>query len=166
MNDYGFDYLNYINNIPNNMNYSKMNTNYNLENETNMHYMNFNKNNYNMMNNTISDVNIGWMRGNLFPNLYEQYKNYKPIGPNPKTERETLLFQIMQYKFALIDLNLYLDTNPNDMEAISLYNKYLEIEKEMCKKYESMYGVLTLDSKYLDKNGWAWKNNPWPWEVM
>ena len=22
----------------------------------------------------------------------------------------------------------------NDMEAISLYNKYLEIEKEMCKK--------------------------------
>lgn len=72
----------------------------------------------------------------------------------------------MQYKFALTELDLYLDTNPNDIEMINLYNQYLNIEKQMSDKYESMYGPLTLNSNYLNKNNWTWKNSPWPWEVM
>lgn len=166
MNEYGFDYLNYINNIPNDMNYNKMNINYNPNKQAKMNFMDFNQNSFNMMNNSVSEPNTGWIRGNMFPALYEQYRNYRPMEPKQKNDRDALLFQIMQYKFAMIDLNLYLDTNPNDNEAILLYNKYLDIEKQMCKKYESMYGPLTVDSKYLDKNGWSWKNNPWPWEVM
>ena len=157
MNEYGFDYLNYITNIPNNIDFNKSQQNNMLNNQLNL----------NMISNSqIIDPTQGWIRGNLFANLYDPYKNYKPMEPNPKNERETLLYQIMQYKFALIELNLYLDTHPNDTTTVNLYNKYLDIEKQMCDKYESMYGPLSLDSNYLGKNNWNWKNSPWPWEVM
>ena len=39
-------------------------------------------------------------------------------------------------------------------------------QKEMCKKYESMYGPLTIGDNGLDENRWEWINSPWPWEVM
>ena len=160
MNNYGFDYMNYITNIPNN-------TNYNQLDKMNMNLTMNNQNMPNMLQKQQPiDPTKGWMRGNLFTNLYDPYKNYKPAKLNPKNERETLLYQVMQYKFALIELNLYLDTHPNDTEMINLYNQYQTIEKQMCDKYESMYGPLTLDSNYLNKNTWVWKNSPWPWEVM
>ena len=159
MNDYGFDYMNYITNIPSNMNYNQLN-------KTNMKFNMDNQNMSTKMKDKPIDPKEGWLRGNLFANLYDPYKNYKPANLNPRTEREALLYQLMQYKFALIELNLYLDTHPNDVEMIKLYNNYLNIEKQMCNKYESMYGPLTVDSNYLDKNMWEWKNSPWPWEVM
>ena len=163
MNDYGFDYMNYITNIPNSMNYNqtKKKMTFSMDNQNMINPMT------NMMQNQQPiDPTQGWLRGNLFANLYDPYKNYKPANLDPKNERETLLYQVMQYKFALTELNLYLDTHPNDTEMIKLYNQYLNIEKQMCDKYESMYGPLTLDSNYLDKNNWVWTNSPWPWEVM
>jgi len=160
MKEYGFDYLNYITNIPNNMNYSQIqNPNLNITMSNQMP---------NMLQQTqqLLDPPQGWMRGNMFANLYDPYKNYKPEDVKPQNERQALLYQIMQYKFALTDLNLYLDTHPNDDNAIQLYNNYLNNEKQMCDKYESMYGPLTLDSEHLDKNTWVWKKSPWPWEVV
>lgn len=158
MNDYGFDYMNYITNVPNSMNYNQLP-------KTNMNFMMEQQSSYNKnMKQQPIDPTQGWLRGNLFANLYDPYKNYKPMEPNPKNEQQTLLYQVMQYKFALIELNLYLDTHPNDTEALNLYQQYLQIEKQMCEKYESMYGPLTLDSEYVGKNTWVWKNSPWPWE--
>ena len=157
MKDYGFDYMNYITNIPNSMNYNqptKMNMNFSM-----------NTQNLDNIKQQPLDPIQGWMRGNLFANLYDPYKNYKPAELNPKNERETLLYQVMQYKFALIELNLYLDTHPNDTEMIKLFNQYQDIEKQMCDKYESMYGPLTTDSNNLNENRWEWINSPWPWEV-
>lgn len=168
MNDYGFDYLNYITNVPNNQNYmqsKKMNMNYPKTNQTNNMKM---MNPYSVMMDSkqILDPMKGFIRGNLFENLYDPYKTYKPMELSPTNEREALLYQLMQYKFALTELDLYLDTHPNDGEAVSLYHNYLTIEKQMCDQYESMYGPLTLDSNYLGQNRWNWKNSPWPWEVM
>ena len=160
MNDYGFDYMNYITNIPNSMKYN---------NSQNMDYMVGHKNMPNMMNkmwqkDKLLDPTEGFIKGNLFANLYDPYKNYKPAELNPKNEREALLYQVMQYKFALIELNLYLDTHPNDKEMIKLYNKYLKTEKQMCDKYEGMFGPLTVDSEYLNDK-WSWNKSLWPWEV-
>ena len=152
MNEY--DYMNYMSNIPN-----KMNMNY----TTNS--IGYNQNMYNMMpKNTLTEISDGFIKGNMFKNMYEPYKHFKPMEINPKNEKDALMYQLMQYKFALIELDLYLDTNPNDTEMIKLYNNYLNIEKQICDKYESMYGPITLGSEYLNKNMWAWNNN-WPWEV-
>ena len=156
MNDYGFNYLNYMMNIPENINY----------NNDQINFKNINPIDYNQMNqNQIIDPRLGLVRGNLFANLYDPYKNYRPTELNPQNEQEALMYQIMQYKFALTDLNLYLDTNPTDRNILSLYNKYLTIEKQMCEKYENMYGPLTVDSPNIGNGTWNWNNTPWPWEV-
>lgn len=165
MNEYGFDYMNYITNIPSNM--MDMNNKYNMNQTNNMiNKFSMNKQTNMMTKNKTIEPYEGLIRGNLFESLYDPYKNYKPQELSADNEREALLYQIMQYKFALIELNLYLDTNPNDTNAIELYNKYLNMEKQSCNQYESMYGPLTLDSNYLNKDTWTWKNSPWPWEVM
>lgn len=153
MDDYSFDYMNYVMNIPNNM--------YGI-NASNNNYI---PNKAINANNNVIDPYKGFVRGNIFDNLYDGYKNYKLEDISANDEREALMYQIMQYKFNLVDLNLYLDTNPNDFRMIGLYNKYLDMEKQACDKYESMYGPITLDSKYLNNNNWAWDDTPWPWEV-
>ena len=173
MNEYGFDYMNYITNIPSSMNY-------NPNQKANMNFMTTKQPNINMMTNQsmmdqqmmkqsipnqqLLDPTQGFIRGNMFGNLYDSYKSYKPKQLDPSNEKEALLYQVMQYKFALTDLDLYLDTHPNDSNMIALYNQYLAMEKQMSDKYESMYGPLTLDSNYLGTNHWTWKNSPWPWE--
>lgn len=49
--------------------------------------------------------------------------------------REELLKKIMQYKFCVNDLSLYLDTHPNDRNALRLHNEYV---KELKKLKKSM----------------------------
>ena len=148
MNDYGFDYLNYITNVPNNINFMKNNQ---MDDKMKKQPQ-------------LVEPYQGFIRGNSFSDQYDPYKNYKPMELNPSNEREALLYQLLQYKFLLTDLNLYLDTHPKDQEMVQLYHKYLTMEKQICDKYESMYGPLSLDSNYLGKNTWKWNNSPWPWE--
>ena len=64
------------------------------------------------------------------------------------------------------DLNLYLDLYPNDVEALTLYKRYLDIDKEVKMEYEKKYGPLCLDSNYVSDNSWKWIKSPWPWEVI
>lgn len=161
MNEYSFDYMNYITNIPSNM--MDMSNNYNINQQPNM----LNKINIPNINNKniTTEPYEGLIKGNLFKNLYEPYKDYKPSRIDANNERTALLYQIMQYKFAIIELNLYLDNNPNDLEKIELFNKYSNIEKQMCIEYEKKYGPLIVEDTYLN-NGWTWNNSPWPWEVI
>ena len=155
MNDYNFNYLNYMMNIPQNTDFINEQINFNNSNQ--LPYPN-------QPTKIITDPRTGLTRGNLFTNLYNPYKNYQPAELTPKNEQEALKYQIMQYKFALTELNLYLDINPNDRNILTLYNKYLTIEKEICDKYERTYGPLTTDSPYITNGYWNWNKTPWPWE--
>lgn len=107
----------------------------------------------------------GFKKGNMFGNLYDQYRNYKPGDLKAISEREDMLMQLQELKFALIELGLYLDLNDNDRNAIKIFNEYQRKEKELCKMFESKYGPLTFDSMEY-KNTWTWDNGPWPWEVQ
>lgn len=106
----------------------------------------------------------GWLRGNLFNNLYDPYKNYKYRELMPKNKREELLFNILKFEFAMKELNLYLDLHPRDSEMIKLYNRYLMEEKKLCEEYEKTFGPLTLDNMNMAENNWQWIASPWPWE--
>lgn len=161
-NDY-YGYMNYMagsSDIPNYTGLSSLG----------MNYQNFDNNNFsnNFMtpsaNNELLDPEEALEKGNMFKNLYVPYKNYKPINLKPKSEREKLLNQIRSYAFAMKELNLYLDVNPNNASYINLYNEYRKIKDNLCNQYEKIYGPLTLDSSSLDKNNWVWNNSPWPWE--
>jgi len=112
------------------------------------------------------DSNTGFIRGNMFDNLYYQYRNYRPTEIKNNTERDSLLNKVRQYKFAMIDLNLYLDTNPNDDNVLKIFNNYKNLEMQAVKEYESKYGPLTIDGIPMNANSWIWDNGPWPWEVQ
>lgn len=158
MNDYynylnGFTDMNYMTN-PNNMigdlNYQSLMPNMQIKN--------------NEMS-SVLDSYEGFKRGNMFGNLYDPYRNYKPEDLKAKNEREDMLMQLQELKFAMIELGLYLDLNDNDRNALNLFNEYQRKEKELCKMFESKYGPLTFDSMEY-KNSWTWDNGPWPWEVQ
>ena len=80
-------------------------------------------------NNNILDTKLGFKRGNLFNNLYDEYKNYKPQELKANNEKEDLLLQIDEQRFAMIEMNLYLDLYPNNKEALNRFNTYLKKEK-------------------------------------
>ena len=118
----------------------------------------------NKMNPSLADSKEGFLRGNLFNNLYDPYKNYRYGELKSTNQREELLYNILMYKFALVELNLYLDTHPSDSSMINLYNQYLSEEKKLCDRYEKSYGPLTVDSLNLKNNYFDWIKSPWPWE--
>lgn len=131
-------------------------------------YQEFN-NNFNISNNKDTNSNLAnpkeaFLRGNLFNNLYDTYKNYKYANIESTNKREELLYNILMYMFVLNELDLYLDNYPNDRKIINLYNSYLKEKLNLVNEYEKTYEVLTLDSKYLDDNNWKWIKSPWPWE--
>ncbi len=134
-------------------------------------YYNYANNNYNqplynqnIQNKQIYDPYNGFIRGNMFPELYNSYKLNKPLEITPMNEQAELLTYVDALTFAMIDLNLYLDIYPNDREALELFNQYRMQADEYTKKYESKYGPLELTSNSLNTFPWAWDNAPWPWE--
>lgn len=161
MNNYN-DYYNYINSGYNDMNFM---TNPNsMINDMNYQTV-FPNTPMKTSSNQIAETFTGFKRGNMFDNLYDEYKNYKPQELKAKSEREDLLMQIDEQRFAMIDLGLYLDIYPNDKNALNLFNTYLNKEKELKRVFESKYGPLTLNSP-VQTNNWLWDNSPWPWEVQ
>ena len=134
-------------------------------------YYNYINNNYNKpiynsdvtKNNTFDPYN-GFIRGNLFPQLYNQYKVEKPFEVKPMNEQAEMLTYIDSLCFACNDLGLYLDIHPDDKDALRLFNQYQQNKKEYINQYESIYGPLTKDSNSLNKYPWMWNNLPWPWE--
>lgn len=138
---------------------------YAMDNYYQNYYNQNNPNNSNISSNITNEGYKGFIRGNFFDSLYDPYKKYTPIEPVISNEKEELLEQVQVYNFALTDLNLYLDNNPNDMNAINLYNNYLTYYKKAIQQYEEKYGPLTSDNVNKENN-WQWDNNPWPWEVQ
>lgn len=114
---------------------------------------------------SVLDSYEGFKRGNMFGNLYDPYRNYKPQELKAGSEREDMLMQLQELKFAMIELGLYLDLNDKDRNALNLFNEYQRKEKELCKMFENKYGPLTFDSMEY-KNSWTWDKGPWPWEVQ
>ena len=157
------DYYNYLNGY-NDMNYMP-NSNQMIEDLNYQSLMPNNINTSNNQNNNIISTEEGFKRGNMFKNLYDEYKNLKPRKLTANSEREDMLMQIMEYTFAMIDLQLYLDMYSNDKDALKLFNTYLNNKKELTIMFEEKYGPLTIDSE-VQRNNWLWDNSPWPWEVQ
>ena len=57
-----------------------------------------------------------------------------------QNERECLMQNVREAAFALIDIGLYLDSHPEDEQALDYYNKYQEINKEVRREYEKNFG--------------------------
>lgn len=143
-------------------NYPNINSFY--ENQNPKGNLNYNKCTYNQVNpENIYDSYAGFIRGNMFPDLYDAYKLSKPFDIEPMNEQAELLTYLDALCFAMIDLNLYLDNFPENKQILDLFNQYKLEENKVMNEYESKYGPLFASSNN-SKTSWLWNKNPWPWE--
>jgi spore coat protein JB len=112
----------------------------------------------------LTDLTTGFIRGNMFQRLYDPWRQGINYLSPPSSERAAALRRIQEVAFAMIDLNLYLDTNPNDQQMIQTYNTLRERKEQLTLAYEQRFGPLTLMSPVLQRQPWAWILGPWPWE--
>lgn len=136
---------------------------YNYQTYNNFDYSEFVENNMRKSsnigtNNSLYSPYEGFIRGNMFKNLYDPYLSAEPYEIRPMNEQAETLTEIDSLCFALIDLGLYLDVYPNDRDIINLYNNYLSRKTELTNNYEKKYGPLTLNSSALNTYPWAWES--------
>lgn len=74
-----------------------------------------------------------------------------------------LMERINQAGFAMDDVLLFLDTHPNDLNALNYYHYVAQMRKEATNAYESQFGPLTVDDVQSTGN-WTWLTDRWPWE--
>lgn len=103
----------------------------------------------------------GFLRGNMYKNEFKPYKNYTYRKISPVGKRNQLLFEIMQYDFAINDLNLVLDLHPDDERLLDLFKKYVAILCEKELEYVKLYGPLQVME--ADGKTFNWISEPWPW---
>ena len=77
------------------------------------------------------------------------------------SEQEMMLKELSTIDFAIVDLNLYMDTHPDDQEINEKLNTFKEKSNALRKEYESKYGQIK--PNYQEKNQWSWISDPWPW---
>jgi len=79
-------------------------------------------------------------------------------------DKHSLMKKIQQMQFMAVEFNLYLNTHPNDMKALTQYNYYAEQLTMLKKQYDDMYGPIMGFGCSQSKNGWKWIYEKWPWE--
>ena len=84
------------------------------------------------------DVEDSLNHGTIFKDLHDPYK-FMPSKQKFDSKKEQLLYILMQYRFYIWDLHLYLDTHPNNEEALKLKEKY----QEDLEKLENLYECKT-----------------------
>jgi spore coat protein JB len=77
---------------------------------------------------------------------------------------DSLLSKLTMLDFKATDLQLYLDTHPDDTEAIMLYNKTIEEADAVRYEYESQFGPLCSFRSQSSSKYFSWVDNPWCWE--
>ncbi|MBQ2704537.1 MAG: spore coat protein CotJB [Clostridia bacterium] len=78
--------------------------------------------------------------------------------------RKELLKKLSAASFAVVDLQLFLDTHPKDATALATMQKYIKEAAMLRKEFESRFGPLKPQDIYGDTS-FEWVNSPWPWDV-
>ncbi|MCL2399354.1 MAG: spore coat protein CotJB [Defluviitaleaceae bacterium] len=78
-------------------------------------------------------------------------------------DREAMLKQITIMDFMATDLHLYLNTHPDDAEALKMFNNVVSQSAQVRNEYEEHFGPL-VSYRSQDPTGWRWNDCPWPWE--
>ena len=79
--------------------------------------------------------------------------------------KSMLLNKIHAYDFAILEIELFLDTHPQNTKALTRREAFIKERNMLIKEYESKYGefVVTTANVHSLKD-WSWINGPWPWE--
>ena len=78
-------------------------------------------------------------------------------------DKEMMLRRLSSVHFALVELNLFLDTHPKNQEALKAFKIYKEKFLALLTDYQARFGPITAKDG-ADNAEWAWIKGPWPWE--
>ena len=96
--------------------------------------------------------------GTLFPGLNLPFHLKVEGSSLPATP----LAELQALEFMLLELGLYLDTHPDDVEAFALFKRYSDIEKAARVAFEAKNGPLTKNMTSKSEK-FSWLKGPWPW---
>ncbi|MBR3383485.1 MAG: spore coat protein CotJB [Clostridia bacterium] len=74
-----------------------------------------------------------------------------------------LMTRIGEVQFVCVELNLYIDTHPDDSAAVGDLNSYSALLRELIAEYESEYGPL-MGFGHSPMEAGSWVCSAWPWE--
>lgn len=83
-------------------------------------------------------------------------------GDMTTRDQELLMRQIMEAGFAMDDVALFLDTHPENQDALRYYKAVRDMRDQSMAAYERRFGPL----RYTDVTSmsWNWVTEKWPWE--
>ncbi len=77
--------------------------------------------------------------------------------------RKQMMEWVQMLGFCVVDMQLYLDTHPDDEEAFEYFKEAVEAYEEAKEKFEANFGPLT-GSATAKQERWNWSDMPLPWE--
>lgn len=82
-----------------------------------------------------------------------------------RISRQELLHRINVASFSVDDVKLFLDTHPENSEALAWFHEYSRIRNDALREYARLYYPLTIDTASVScSDYWKWINEPWPWQ--
>ena len=73
--------------------------------------------------------------------------------------------QLAQSCFAVHEAVLYLDTHPNDQNALEYYRRKQQQLTQATENYQKVVGPTRACMVDTNSGGWLWVETPWPWEI-
>lgn len=79
--------------------------------------------------------------------------------------RKDLLCYINEISFAVYDTLLFLDTHPEDTNAMDFFCEHNRMRNRALAEYSRRFGPLVLSTvDDCSAQCWEWMSQPWPWE--
>ncbi len=86
---------------------------------------------------------------------------------NKMLDKQELERKIQELTFSAVELNLFLDTHPNDAQALQDYQYVINTLQQLKDLYNQNYGpLLNFGYASVNDNYWNWvsEEEKWPWE--
>ena len=97
------------------------------------------------------------------------YRDGRDSAPKPSERGDEAycrdLLELQKTDFALVELTLYLDTHPADMQAVQQFNQLSQRRRQIAHEFELKYGPLLQFGLSYSRFPWQWIDTPWPWQV-
>lgn len=77
----------------------------------------------------------------------------------------TMMEELQAVDFVLLELTLYLDTHPNDYQAIEQFNQYSQSRQQLKQMFDQQFGPLQQYGNSYSGYPWNWDDAPWPWQI-
>jgi spore coat protein JB len=105
--------------------------------------------------------------------MAERYERYERNEGNLQSEKSIRgdenyrkeLEELQKVDFALVELTLYLDTHPTDMQAVQQFNQLAQRRQQLANEFEMKFGPLLQYGHSYSRFPWQWIDSPWPWQV-